>query len=187
MNLVAGLYKTEEQAITAFNALQDVGFQKTDLTLLIRKNVRPPDFPNRASTRDVAAGSFFTALLFGFLGVILVLLVGVGVIPIQQILPSFEVGQTRMIFNLAVTTFFISALIGAIVGAAYKLIRSADKPAITDEGVRRGGLLLVVNVDETQKANAHITLEENGAIDIENLTEKWDTDIWSRYEGVEIA
>jgi hypothetical protein len=45
--------------------------------------------------------------------------------------------------------------------------------------------LVVINIDQTQVKSAQNVLENSGAVDIENLTEKWDPSIWSQYKGFE--
>lgn len=187
MNLFAGLYKKEEQALVAYQALLATGFQEQDLTMLMRKHVIPPEFPKRASFGQVALSATIGAIILGFLGLLFALLIGVGFIKLPELLPSFEPGNSRMILNLAVMMFIVSALIGALIGAAIRLILSADQAAITDKGVKRGGLLLVVNIDPTQQSTTKKVLIENGAVDVENLSEMWDPEVWSRYRGVEIT
>lgn len=185
MEMLAGLYKKEDQALLAYRALLANGFQEQDLTLLVRKEVKPPQFPKSASPRQVAVSAVAGALLFGTLGLILALLIGFGVIALPGLMPNFEPGNVRMTLSLGIALLFVSALIGTLLGAAIRLIRSADQAAITEAGVRRGGLLLVVNVGATRRAAAEKLLQENGAVDIENLSETWDPEVWGRYKRVE--
>jgi hypothetical protein len=185
MNMIAGLYKKREQAFNAYRALHATGFQKQDLTMLVRKQVRPPDFSDRASAGDLARSAGIGAIVIGVLGGILGLLVGEGLIPVARWLPSLETGTSRMVINLAVSGLVIGAWIGGLLGAVTKLTLSDEQTAITDEGVKRGGLLLVVNADETQETTAQVVLEENGAADVENLSDTWDREVWSRYKGIE--
>lgn len=184
-HFVGGLYKGGEQAGAAVNALQEAGFQEQDITMLVRKPVKAPEFESRASASDITRSAGIGALLVGLIGALLALLVGTGMIPIQSLFPNFEPGDMGVTVGLTIITFLVSAVTGAIIGAAIKLISSAEKASITPKGVMRGGLLVVVNVDGTQDETARRVMEQNGAVDVENLTEKWDPDIWSRYKGVE--
>jgi hypothetical protein len=187
MSFTAGLFKKRKQAFTAYQALQETGFTPQDLTFLMRKRMQPPEFQGRASLGEVIQSAGVGGLIAWLLGAIFALLVGTGVIPVTRWLPTFIPGNARMFLNLAIITVVVSTLIGILMGAAVRLIRSADQAAITDQGVKRGGLLLVVNTDDTQKATARLVLQENGAVDVENLTKTWDPAIWSRYKGVEAA
>ncbi|HSM24850.1 MAG TPA: hypothetical protein VK856_08320 [Anaerolineaceae bacterium] len=184
MNILAGLYKKEDQALTAYHALLAAGFLEKDLSMLVRKSIKPLDFPKRASVRDVAISAAVTALLFGLMGLLLVLMKSFGVIKLPGLLPNLEPGNVRMTLILGITMFIGGALTGMLIGAAIRLILSQDKAKITALGVRRGGLLLTVNIDPTQQATAKKVLIENGAVDVENLSELWDQEIWSRYKTV---
>lgn len=186
MNILAGLYKKEDQAMNAYRALLSAGFDEKDLTMLIQKEVSPQKYPERSSAKDVAISAAIGALILGTLGVIMVLLKGFGVVQFSWFLPILEPGNVRLTLSLSITVFILSALTGTLIGAAFHLIRSRDQVKITPQGVRRGGLLLAVNIDPTQRDTAKKVLIENGAVNVENLSEMWDQEIWSQYKGVEI-
>ena len=186
MNILAGLYKKEDQAMNAYRALLSAGFDEKDLTMLVRKEVSPQKYPERSSAKDVAISATIGALILGTLGVIMVLLKGLGVVQFSWFLPILEPGNARLTLGLSITVFILSALTGTLIGAAFHLIRSRDQVKITPQGVRRGGLLLAVNIDPTQRDTAKKVLIENGAVNVENLSEMWDQEIWSQYKGVEI-
>jgi hypothetical protein len=186
MNLLGGLYKDREGAQAAFGALREAGFQEEDITMLIRKPVRPPEFESRASAKDVVRSAGIGVLIVGPIGVFLALLVGLGVIPIQGIIPSFETGDLGITLTLTLITLFISAVTVAILGVAIRLKSSPEGPEITSKGVKRGGMLIVVSAEETQVATVDRVMKTNGAVDVENLTDKWDPEVWSRYEGAQI-
>jgi hypothetical protein len=44
---------------------------------------------------------------------------------------------------------------------------------------------VVVKADETQKEIAERVMKENGALDSENLTEKWDSNVWEGFREVQ--
>jgi hypothetical protein len=187
MIFVGGLYKEQEQAVSAYYALREAGFPEDNITVLERKQGNELETERRTSARDVARSAGLGALLLGFVGAILVLLIGVGMLPIPAFLPNLEPGATGMTLGLAVITFFISAVTGAILGAAFKLSFSADKEEeIAEKDVKGGDILIVVNVDESKQTKAQSVMQDSEIVDVENLTEKWDPDIWSRYKGGDI-
>lgn len=185
-NIVGGLYKQEESAIDAVQALQGAGFQEGDITLLVRRRVTAPEFESRASVRDVARNAGLGAILLGLIGAVLAYLVGVGMIQVSGLFPNFESGDSGMILALTIHTFLVSAVTGAILAAALTLAFSSEKAEITPRGVKRGGLLVVVNVDDSQGRKAQNVMEEHGAVDIENLSEELNPDVWTRYKGVQV-
>ena len=185
-NFIGGLFKKTEQAEAAFGALKQAGFDKESITMLIRKQVPRPDFKKRPSAGDVFFSAFLGGILLAFVGAIVALLVGTGRIPTPGFMPEFEPGQLRTTTYLAMISFAVSFLIGAILGAAYRLIIAPESPEITSRGVAKGALLVVVNVDDTQKKTARTVLEQSGAVDVENLSQKWDPEVWGRYRGIEL-
>lgn len=186
MNILAGLYKKEDQALVAYRALLEAGFNEKDLTVLVHKTVRAQKYPKQASVKDVAISAAIGALFFVIIGVVLVLMKGLGVIQVPWLLPRLEPGNEPLTLRLFFIVFILCALTGMLLGAAIRLILSADQAKITAQGVRRGGLLLAVNIDPTQQDTARNLLIRNGAVNVENLSEMWDQEIWSQYKGVEI-
>ncbi|MFZ6028661.1 MAG: hypothetical protein ACOYYS_13165 [Chloroflexota bacterium] len=188
MSLIAGLYTTREQASAAYRALQETGFREEDLAMLVRKPITPPEFKRSASLGNVARSALVGALLLGLPAALLAFLVGSGAIPVRQFFPAFDPGQWRLTLSLVAIVSGMCAVTGAILGAAAVLLFSSEKAAITTQGVKRGGLLLVVNAGEDAHKEdiAHVVMESQGAVDVENLTETWDARVWSQYEGVEI-
>jgi hypothetical protein len=97
-----------------------------------------------------------------------------------------ESGNERISLSLGIFVVFLFALTGTLIGAAIRLILSADRVKITSQGISLGGLLLTVNIDPSQQATVNRLLIENGAVDVENLSEMWDPEVWSRYKGADI-
>jgi hypothetical protein len=77
------------------------------------------------------------------------------------------------------------ALAGAIVGAAIRLFTSRENARISSTGIHRGGVLLVVDASEDQKAIAEQVMKANGALDSQNLTEQWDSHVWEGFRKVQ--
>jgi hypothetical protein len=182
-NFVGGLYTKQGQAEAAYQALRAAGFSRKDLAMLVRKPEQPPEFASRASLGDVARHAGIGALALGILSGILALLVGAGAVSVQGIFPNFEPGVFRTTLGLTVISALIGAFIGGVLGAVYTYGRSSEKVEIEPEGVKRGGLLVVVNVDDSDEETAHKLMAENGAVDVKNLTQTWDAAAWSRLEG----
>ena len=64
-------------------------------------------------------------------------------------------------------------------GTAVRLLRTNNKVRITSQGIQRGGVLVVARVGQmNSEETARRILEENGAADLQNLTEKWDASVW---------
>jgi hypothetical protein len=114
------------------------------------------------------------------------LLIGLAIIP----LPGVDAATYR-VSPLFVLTAVLAGLVaggvtGAILGTAVRLLRTNNKVRITRKGIQRGGLLVVARVGQmNSEETARRILEENGAADLQNLTEKWDASVWDEVSEVE--
>jgi hypothetical protein len=71
-------------------------------------------------------------------------------------------------------------LVGTILGAASRLLRSKEKAEIMTEQIGKRGVLVTVSTTEAQgEAKARRLLEERGAVEVGNASETWDLDAWS--------
>ncbi|MGE5251304.1 MAG: hypothetical protein ACM3QS_13945 [Bacteroidota bacterium] len=180
---VGGLFKTEENLRLASEGLRKAGFEPGAISVLTRKPKNAPVHSDRAQAPDVARGALIGAGVLAVLAGLLGLLIGLGVVPI----PGVDAATYRISMGFVLTSVLAGVLAGAatgaILGAATRLLFSKDKAAITSRGVKRGGLLLVASVEDSPKeALARQIMEQNGAVDLQNLTEKWDRRVWSDFD-----
>ena len=74
----------------------------------------------------------------------------------------------------------LGVLTGSILGTAARLVMSREKAEITSMGIEQGGLLVIVSAGDSQsETKARRVMEENGARDVGNPSEKWDLKAWS--------
>jgi hypothetical protein len=187
-NVIGGLFKRKEQAVMASQTLRSRGFRDREISLLARKPHNAPVHQDRVQAPVVGRSAVWGAVALGLLGGVVGLLFGLGVIP----LPGVDAATYRVVplFVLAAVAAGMlgGGVTGAILGVAFRLLSSKDKVAITEKGVRRGGLVLVVRLpDEGRVDTARQILEENGAVDLEDLSEKWDPAVWSDFTEVPLA
>lgn len=179
-NFIGGLFKKEEDASRARKELREAGFSREDIQILAP---RPGDGavreqPIRAPSvgRTALAG----AALLGGLGGLIGLLIGLAIIPI----PGVDAATYRFSPGFVLTAILIGlvagGVTGAIMGTAVRLLRTNNKVRITSQGIQRGGVLVVARVGQmNSEETARRILEENGAADLQNLTEKWDASVWA--------
>jgi len=113
------------------------------------------------------------------------LLVGLGVIPI----PGVDAATYRISGGFVLTSVVAGALAGgatgAILGTAARLLSSRDKVEITSKGVKRGGLLVVARADDPDKESAaRQIMQQHGAVDLQDLTDKWEINVWSDFKDI---
>jgi hypothetical protein len=185
-NFIGGLFKKEEDASQARRALREAGFSREDIQILAP---RPGDGAVREQPiRAPAVGraALWGAALLGGLGGLIGLLIGLAIIP----LPGVDAATYRM-SALFVLTAVLAGLVaggvtGAILGSAVRLLRTNNKVRITRKGIQRGGVLVVARIGQmNNEETARRILEENGAADLQNLTEKWDASVWDEVSEME--
>ena len=183
-NSIGGLFKTKEQADQAYRALQGAGFKGEEITLWVHKKDVPLNREHRVSVLEIGISAVIGAVIVVIITAIIGFLISRSEIFVPGFWPDFSRGPylEMMAFFLFLAT---GALVGAILGAAFRLLTSRENARITPTGIKRGGMLVVVNTDGTQEEVAKRVLKENGALDLENLTQKWDSKVWEGFKEVQ--
>jgi hypothetical protein len=183
-NSIGGLFKKRKQADQAYKALQEAGFKSEEITIWVHKKKVPLNYEHRVSAQELGIAAAIGALIVGTIAGFMGLLIARGEIVIPGLRPDFGGGPYLEIIAFAL---FLAqgAITGAILAVAIRLLTSRENAEITPTGIKRGGVLLVVKADETQKEIAERVMKENGALDSENLTEKWDSNVWEGFREVQ--
>jgi hypothetical protein len=183
-NSIGGLFKMKEQADQAYRALQGAGFKGEEITMWVHKKDVPLNTEHRVSALEIGISAVVGAVIAVIITAIIGFLISRSEIFVPGFWPDFSRGPylELMAFSLFLAT---GALVGAILGAAFRLLTSRENARITPTGIKRGGVLVVVNTDGTQEEDAKRVLKENGALDLQNLTEKWDSKVWDGFKEVQ--
>jgi hypothetical protein len=181
-NFIGGLFQTEKLTYEAYRALQEAGFDNEDIMILSRKNTGARPLRESVSIQSVAIRAIIGGLLGGGLAALLGFLIGQGVIHIPAFIPQPDPFFTLNAFGLFLAEGVIT---GAFLGVVSRLAAAREKPAITRSGITHGGVVLAINVDEGQSKSAERLLEEAGAVDLVNLTEKWTPNVWSEFRQLQ--
>jgi len=185
-NSIGGLFKQKTQADQASKALQEAGFNSEEISMWIHKKHVPLNKEHRVSPLEIGLGALFGAVVAGIITAIIGALIGLRALQVPGVSPDFSRGPFLEMIGFSL--FVVSgALAGAILGAAFRLLTSRENARITLTGIKRGGILLVVNADDTQKEIAERALKESDALDVENLTQKWDSNVWADFRKVQPA
>jgi hypothetical protein len=84
-------------------------------------------------------------------------------------------------FQSKIETFIFQSSVGVVA----RLAAAREKPVFTSAGITHGGVILAVNVEEHQSNNAKKIMQQAGAIDLVNLTEKWNPNVWSEFRELQ--
>lgn len=191
MTTVYGYFETLNNASNAITDLVNLGINRNNISLIsIDKNTDYTSYfdaeghyiPSteavrqrvETSTDEAGEGAAKGAGIGATLGGIGGILMGLGLLAIPGVGPALAAGP------------IVSGLVGAgIGGTAGGLggalvnsgIKEEDLPYY-EEGLRRGGHLLIASVNENQSANAEDVLARHNAVDIRHRAENWREEGW---------
>lgn len=179
-DLIGGLFQTQESANLAYEALQREGFAEEEIHMFVHKPRRAKNRSTDVRIQDVAKNALLGGVIGGVLGGFVGLLIGLGALPHPYLEPGSVPREPLFIFVSVIWGLIPGGLIGVILGAASRLLRSREKAEVMTEQIEKRGVLVTVSVDGPQsKTNARRVLEEHGAVEVGNPSEKWDLEAWS--------
>lgn len=183
-NAIGGLFKQQTQAEHVYKELQQAGFDSKEMTLWMHKENVPLNEDHRVSLLEIGLSALIGGIIGGIIALIIGILIGLGAAYIPGLRPDFSRGPFLEMIGLF--HFVVSGgLAGIILGAAIRLFTSRENARISSTGIHRGGVLLVVNTGDDQKVKAQEIMKANGALDAQNLTEKWDSRVWEGFKEVQ--
>ena len=178
-NQIGGLFETQELANRAYQALQDSGFVRRDINMLVQ---RPRNKTVRATNvriQDIAKNALMGGLLLGAIGALIGFLVGSGRLGLPYLEPGRVDNNSAFLAASILAGLVGGGLTGIILGVVSKLLRSQEKAEVVTRKIKQGGVLITVNTSDSQTSSkARRVMEENQAIEVGTLDEKWDLSAW---------
>jgi hypothetical protein len=185
-NFIGGLFKNKGNAEMARRALRDKGLDDGSINLLqCNHDKEAVILEKNPSIKSIGKGALTGAMILGGVGAVLGLLVGLGVIRLPSLEPSASQAlpfQITWQFIVAATLAgtLLGGLTGAILGAATRLAMPQYRKLDTFQQASKGDLLLAVQADSIARINTvKSTMQENGAVSLEEFKDHWDPEIWS--------
>jgi hypothetical protein len=178
-HLIGGLFETQENANRAYQALQDSGFSGDEISTFVQKPRNRTIRATDVRIQDIAKNAFLGGLILGAIGAFIGFLVGTGRIALPSLEPGTVDPNPAFLFASVMAGIVGGGLTGIILGVASKLLRSREKAEVMTRKIKQGGVLVTVNVGDSQsEARARRVMEENKAIEVGNPSEKWDLNAW---------
>lgn len=178
-NLLGGLFKTQENANLAYENLQTSGFASEEISMFIHKPRKQTDRSTKINVQDIAKNAFLGGLILGTLGAMIGFLVGSGSVPLPGLEPGSITFTPRFLMACVAAGIIGGGLTGLILGAASRLLRSREKAEVMTQQIEKAGILVTVNIANARhEAKARRILEEYGAVEVGNPSEKWDLESW---------
>lgn len=175
MKTVAGLFKYEREADLAIRALERAGFNENNYGVIAPNTVvQRVDWKEDAKEGTVQTdhklGTAGGAAVGGLTG----LLAGLTALTIPGLGPILAAGMIAASTGFGATA---GGLLGSLTSASIE-----EKDAETyAEAIKRGGILVVVQVEDRFEAEAKNILKEAGALEIEAHRKEWEAAGWTGF------
>jgi uncharacterized membrane protein len=182
METLVALFDSYENAHAAVESLKEAGFKDEWITLLTREKTYASD-PEQPETREntirmAGKGAASGGVVGGLSG----LIVGLGAIVVPGLGPVLAGGALAAALVSTAAGAGIGAAAGGAVGALVGQGISEEEAQIYAEGVKRGGLLVMVRVEDGRTEIAQTLLKNANVVDIDTAAEEWRSSGWTRFE-----
>jgi hypothetical protein len=185
-NFIGGLFKSRQNAAKARAALREKGFDDGSINMLQCTHEKEAVILEKnPSIKSIGKGALTGAMILGGIGAAIGLLVGLGILRVPSLEADASVALPfqitwQFIFAATLGGLLLGALTGAILGAAARLAMPQYRKLDTFQQADKGDLLLAVQADSIARINTvRSTMQENGAVSLEEFKDHWDTEVWS--------
>ena len=173
---VVGLFDNPRDAQSVVEDLVNAGFMRSDVSLIGQAERGDAESATAEDTTSGTAVGLGTGAVLGGIGG---LLVGLGVLAIPGIGPVLAAGPLAT----ALAGAGLGAAAGGALGALTDLGIPESEAHYYAEGVRRGGTLVTVKVDDALADRAAEIMERHHPIDIEERAATWRETGWTGWSA----
>ena len=174
---IAALFDDFENAARAVKHIESAGLRPIEISLIAHnRGDRYSHYLERTPERegegdDVSVGTAIGAALGGSVG----MLAGLSLLLVPGIGPAVAAGT----FLATLVGAGAGAAVGALAGSLVDAGLDPHDAAAYEEGVRRGGTLVVVRTTDDNIDKVVEIFDREGAIDMEEREEEWRSAGWS--------
>jgi hypothetical protein len=184
---ITRLYDNRNDAMEAAHDVERQGVPSQDISIVASnkdswydKDVKRDTTHDKA--HDTGGGVAKGAATGGALGAGAGLLTGLGLIAIPGIGPVVAAGWLGATLIGAATGAVAGGAIGGLVGALTDAGVPEEEAHIYSEGVRRGGTLLSVRVDDARASAIEMTLDRYRPADLRSRGQEYRSSGWTRFD-----
>jgi uncharacterized membrane protein len=171
--VITRLFDTYEQAQQAVAELETSGIPHNDISLVANNSDGQYDLPEEAGS-GAGAGATIGTVLGGGAG----LLAGLGMLAIPGVGPVVAAGWLVATAVGAGVGAGAGGLLGSLVGAGV----SENEAHVYAEGVRRGGALITVRADESERVMIERVMSRFHGVDAATRGEEYRAAGWERFD-----
>lgn len=185
---ITRLYDNRSDALEAAHELERMGVSTSDVSIIAsnkdswyddKSGIKDKD---RDGRDDRGEGLVKGAATGGVLGAGAGLLAGLGMIAIPGIGPVVAAGWIATTLTGAAAGAVAGGAVGGLVAALTDAGVPEDEAHVYSEGVRRGGTLLTVRVDDDRAASVEAALGRYRPTDIRTRGQEYRQTGWTRFD-----
>ncbi|MDB5414030.1 MAG: hypothetical protein JWR10_2365 [Rubritepida sp.] len=174
---ISRLYDTREHALNTVRDLEAAGFAHDDIGV-VASNADNHYGSTEAHTEESKSGAGIGATLGTLLGGGAGLAAGLGLLAIPGIGPIVAAGA----LVATLTGAGAGAAAGGAVGSLTGLGVSEHEAPVYAEGMRRGGSMVTLRVDDTREAAALAVLDRHSPVDIASREADYRAGGWTKFD-----
>lgn len=174
---VIALFDRYEDAARGVRALEEGGIAYRDISLVANEGSARQVIP-MGTTDDASTGAGTGLAVGSALGGGAGLLAGLGLVAIPGLGPMIAAGWLAATAAGAAAGAAAGGIIGALTGAGL----SDEDAHVYAEGLRRGGTLVTVRVDDEQEQTARAILGASRAVDVAARARLYRESGWTRFD-----
>lgn len=179
--IITGLYDNHEAAARTVRDLKAANIRESDISLVAHPSgeyLVTNDTTSSGAVAGAEAGGSAGAVVGGGAG----LLAGLGMLAIPGVGPVVAAGWLVATAAGAVAGAIAGSAAGGLIGSLTDVGVSPEHASVYAEGVRRGGALVTVRVDEFYAAKAETIMQRNGRIDVTARERAYRDSGWNRFD-----
>lgn len=184
---ILGLFDKREDAEAAIESLNQKHFDDVDFGLFARHEPLREGLDADSEETSMAKSAGYGAAAGGAAGVFVGAVAGASLFLIPGVGQLLGIGTLAAAIGTALTGTGLGAAGGAAMGALIGYGASEEDANFYMEGMKRGGVMVVVHAPESAVVDVAKVLEENGVVNVEVRREEWKAQGWESYtEHVEM-
>lgn len=181
MKTIAGLFDTYHDAERGVDALQDRGITRDQVSVIARDTVlreRVVGSEDQSTAEGAGAGAVAGTAVGGLVG----LLAGLSAFTVPGIGPVITAGTLITALGSTAAGAGIGAATGGMIGALTSTGIPEEDAQVYAESVRRGGILLTIDVPDDRAPAVLQALDQANAVDINARREELRRSGWERFD-----
>ena len=181
MTTIVGLFESYEEADYVIQELQRRSIDKSQISVLARERV-VQDRLFTGMTDPVAEGIGAGVTNGAVVGGLGGLLLGIGSLVIPGIGPVYAAGALLATLSAVAGGAGLGAVAGGLIGALMGWGLPQEEAYVYAEGIKQGGILVAVQVNEDAIPQVRSVMRDGGALDVNTLRERLQSTGWSEFD-----